>query len=42
MKPIENPCFAKYEQVDKNCWMVPVNDEQIELMDIYYTELMGE
>ncbi len=38
----ENPCFAKYEEVDKNCWMVPVNDEQIELMDIYYTELMGE
>lgn len=37
----DNPAIAKYEELAKNCWMVAVDDEQINIMDTYYTLLMG-
>ena len=37
----ENPSFAKYDAVYDKSWNVAVNDEQISLMDTFYTELMG-
>ncbi|MDD7403960.1 MAG: spermidine/putrescine ABC transporter substrate-binding protein [Butyribacter sp.] len=37
----DNPAIEKYKTLDKNAWCVAVNDEQISLMDTYYTELMG-
>jgi spermidine/putrescine transport system substrate-binding protein len=37
----ENPCISKYDELSNKSWMVAVNDEQINLMDTYYTLLMG-
>lgn len=38
----DNPTIAKYESMADKSWKVAVNDDQISLMDTYYTELMGE
>lgn len=37
----ENPVIAKYEELAQNSWMVAIDDEQINIMDTYYTLLMG-
>ena len=37
----ENPAIAKYEEMANNCWLVAVDDKQINIMDKYYTLLMG-
>ena len=37
----ENPAIKKAEELYDNSWKIAVNDEQISLMDTYYTELMG-
>lgn len=37
----DNPSIAKYEEVYDASWKIAVNDEQIDIMDTYYTELMG-
>ncbi len=37
----ENPAIAKYEELANNSWLVAVDDEQINIMDKYYTLLMG-
>lgn len=37
----DNPAIAKYEELEKNSWLVAVDDEQINIMDKYYTLLMG-
>lgn len=37
----DNPAIAKYEELMDKSWKIAVNDEQISLMDTYYTELMG-
>ena len=38
----DNPAIAEYEKLEKKSWCVAVDDDQISLMDTYYTELMGE
>lgn len=38
----ENPAVAAYDKLFDKSWMVAVSDDQISLMDTYYTELMGE
>ncbi|MCR5692309.1 MAG: extracellular solute-binding protein, partial [Eubacterium sp.] len=37
----ENPVIEKYQELSKKSWSVAVDDEQISLMDNYYTLLMG-
>lgn len=37
----DNPCIEVYEELADKSWMVSVNDDQISLMDTYYTLLMG-
>ncbi len=37
----DNPAIAKYEEMEKNSWLVAVDDKQINIMDKYYTLLMG-
>lgn len=37
----DNPAISKYEELAKNSWLVAVDDEQINIMDKYYTLLMG-
>lgn len=37
----DNPSIARYEELADRSWSVAVNDDQISLMDTYYTELMG-
>lgn len=37
----DNPAIEKYEEMANNSWLVAVNDEQINIMDKYYTLLMG-
>lgn len=37
----DNPAIARYEELKDTSWNVAVDDEQISLMDTYYTELMG-
>lgn len=37
----ENPCIAKYDELADKSWLVAVDDEQINIMDTYYTLLMG-
>ena len=37
----DNPSIAKYDELFDKSWMVSVNDEQINIMDTYYTQLMG-
>lgn len=37
----DNPAIAKYEELRDKSWKIAVNDDQISLMDTYYTELMG-
>lgn len=37
----ENPAIAKYKEMANNCWLVAVDDKQINIMDKYYTLLMG-
>ena len=37
----ESPLYEKYEELFPISWSVAVADEQISLMDTYYTELMG-
>ncbi len=36
-----NPAIAKYEELSEKSWLIAVEDEQISLMDTYYTLLMG-
>ena len=36
-----SPAIEAFEELDEDDWRVAVNDEQISLMDTYYTELMG-
>ena len=38
----DNPAIEKYKTLYDKSWMVSVSDEQINLIDGYYTELMGE
>ncbi len=38
----ENPAIEKYAEMAENSWLIAVNDEQIDIMDKYYTLLMGE
>lgn len=38
----ENPCIDAYNKLADKSWSVAVNDDQINLMDKYYTLLMGE
>ena len=38
----KNPCIEKYNELSEKSWLVAVDDEQINLMDKYYTLLMGE
>lgn len=38
----DNPAFAAYDELYGNSWNIAVSDDQITLMDTYYTELMGE
>lgn len=37
----ENPCIEVYAGLADKSWLVAVDDEQINLMDKYYTLLMG-
>ena len=37
----DNPAIAKYEEMANNSWLVAVEDKQINIMDKYYTLLMG-
>lgn len=37
----ENPCIEKYNQLADKSWLIAVDDEQINIMDTYYTLLMG-
>lgn len=37
----ENPAVEKNKELSENCWLVAVDDEQISIMDNYYTLLMG-
>lgn len=37
----ENPCIQVYEDLADKSWLVAVDDEQINIMDTYYTLLMG-
>lgn len=37
----DNPAISKYEELAENSWLVAVDDEQINIMDTYYTLLMG-
>lgn len=37
----DNPSIKRYEELYNNSWKVAVNDDQINIMDTYYTELMG-
>lgn len=37
----DNPCIAKYDELSEKSWLVAVDDEQINIMDKYYTLLMG-
>lgn len=37
----DNPAIQSLEKLNKNAWKIAVNDEQIDMMDTYYTELMG-
>ena len=37
----DNAALTAYEELADDAWCVAVNDEQIALMDTYYTELMG-
>lgn len=37
----DSPAFAKNEELFGTSWSIAVSDEQINLMDTYYTELMG-
>ncbi len=38
----ENPAISKYAELAEKSWMVAVSDEQINIMDTYYTLLMGQ
>ncbi|MDY4792888.1 MAG: extracellular solute-binding protein [Pararoseburia sp.] len=38
----DNPSIAKYEELADKSWMVAVSDDQISIMDTYYTLLMGQ
>ena len=38
----DNPSIAKYEELADKSWMVAVSDDQISIMDTYYTLLMGK
>ena len=37
----DNPAIEAYEKLYDKSWKISVNDDQINLMDTYYTELMG-
>ena len=37
----KNPAIKAYEKLYNKSWKISVNDDQINLMDTYYTELMG-
>jgi len=37
----ESPALKKEEELFPISWSIAVSDEQINLMDTYYTELMG-
>lgn len=37
----DNPCIEKYEELADKSWLVAVDDKQINIMDTYYTQLMG-
>ena len=37
-----NPSISLAEQMESKSWCVPVNDKQINIMDTYYTDLMGD
>lgn len=37
----DNPCISVYSELADKCWTVAVDDEQIGIMDTYYTLLMG-
>ncbi|MCR5701793.1 MAG: extracellular solute-binding protein [Lachnospiraceae bacterium] len=37
----DNPCIVKYEELADKSWLIAVDDEQINIMDKYYTLLMG-
>lgn len=39
---MDSPAFNLPEKFKKEMWMAPVNDEQISLMDKYYTKFMSE
>lgn len=38
----DNPSIARYEELFDDSWLVSVSDEQVNMVDTYYTELMGE
>ncbi len=37
----DNPAIKKYAELKDSAWNIAVSDDQISLMDTYYTELMG-
>lgn len=37
----DNPAFAANEELNKTAWKIAINDEQISILDEYYTKLMS-
>ena len=38
----ENPAIEAYRALNEASWKVAVNDEQINILDTYYTKLMSD
>ena len=38
----ENPAIEAYKELNEASWKVAVNDDQINILDTYYTKLMSD
>lgn len=38
----DNPAIAAFEKLEADSWKIAVNDDQINIMDTYYTKLMSD